>query len=132
MTKADLPGAEEVRRKLADALGREVLLISAVTGQGLNQLVAAIVRSAGKAGRNVAERGEAMIAVDVGNARIKSGGFAAPRRRRDCPSPRRRSNSTAAGRTSRAWPPGSPERSAATATPRGEPSLAPLLGTSAA
>jgi GTP-binding protein len=43
VTKADLPGAEEARRRLAEALGREVLLISAVTGQGLNQLVATIV-----------------------------------------------------------------------------------------
>jgi GTP-binding protein len=42
VTKADLPGAEEVRRKVADALGRDVLLISAVTGQGLNQLTGAL------------------------------------------------------------------------------------------
>jgi len=42
ITKADLPQAEEVRRRLAELLGRDVLLISAVTGQGLNQLVAAI------------------------------------------------------------------------------------------
>ena len=45
VTKADLPGAEESRQELADALHRDVLLISAVTGQGLNQLVAAIVRA---------------------------------------------------------------------------------------
>jgi GTPase len=43
VTKADLPSGEEVRRQLADTLGATVLLISAVTGQGLNQLVAAIV-----------------------------------------------------------------------------------------
>ena len=43
MTKADLPGAEEgFRTKLAETLGREVLLFSAVTGQGLNQLLAAV------------------------------------------------------------------------------------------
>ena len=42
ITKADLPQAEEVRRQLAELLGREVLLISGVTGQGLNQLVGAI------------------------------------------------------------------------------------------
>ena len=42
VTKADLPGAEEVRAKLAEMLGREVLLFSAVTGQGLNQLLAAV------------------------------------------------------------------------------------------
>ena len=44
VTKADLPGAETFRRELAETLGREVLLISAVTGQGLNQLVAAIAK----------------------------------------------------------------------------------------
>ena len=41
VTKADLPGADEVREKLAGELGREVLSISAVTGQGLNELVGA-------------------------------------------------------------------------------------------
>jgi GTP-binding protein len=45
VSKADLPGAEEVQRKLADALGREVLLISAVTGQGLNTLVGTIAQT---------------------------------------------------------------------------------------
>ncbi|MGD0516907.1 MAG: GTPase ObgE [Thermoguttaceae bacterium] len=44
VTKADLPGADEVRQKLAAELGREVLLISAVTGQGLNELVGAIAK----------------------------------------------------------------------------------------
>jgi GTP-binding protein len=39
VSKAELPGAEEVREQLAAESGREVLLISAVTGQGLNQLV---------------------------------------------------------------------------------------------
>ncbi|MEE8451518.1 MAG: GTPase ObgE [Thermoguttaceae bacterium] len=42
VTKADLPKCEEVRRELADEFGCEVLLISAVTGQGLNTLVGAI------------------------------------------------------------------------------------------
>jgi GTP-binding protein len=45
VTKADLPRAEEVRGQLAELLGRDVLLISAVTGQGLNQLVAAIAQT---------------------------------------------------------------------------------------
>jgi GTPase len=34
-----LPGSEQVQEQLAAESGREVLLISAVTGQGLNQLV---------------------------------------------------------------------------------------------
>lgn len=45
VTKADLPGADQVRRQLADQLGRDVLLISAATGQGLNQLVTAILQT---------------------------------------------------------------------------------------
>lgn len=45
VSKAELPGAAEVRDALAAELGREVLLISAVTGQGLNQLSAAIARN---------------------------------------------------------------------------------------
>jgi GTPase len=44
VTKADLPEAKEIRDQLAQELGREVLLISAVTGQGLNDLVAAVVK----------------------------------------------------------------------------------------
>ncbi|MGQ9573958.1 MAG: GTPase ObgE [Thermoguttaceae bacterium] len=44
VTKADLPGAAAVRQRLAQALDRPVLLVSAVTGQGLNDLLAAVVR----------------------------------------------------------------------------------------
>jgi GTP-binding protein len=44
VTKAELPGAEEVRAELAEESGREVLLISAVTGQGLSDLMAAITQ----------------------------------------------------------------------------------------
>ncbi len=45
VTKADLPTASEVRDRLAESLGREVLLISAVTGQGLNELVGRIAQT---------------------------------------------------------------------------------------
>ena len=45
VSKAELPGAAEVRDALAAELGREVLLISAVTGQDLNKLTAAIARN---------------------------------------------------------------------------------------
>ncbi len=44
ISKAELPGSAEVRDALAAVLGREVLLISAVTGQGLDRLVHAMVR----------------------------------------------------------------------------------------
>ena len=44
MTKADLLGGDGApRRELAEAVGRSVLLISAATGQGLKELVAAIL-----------------------------------------------------------------------------------------
>lgn len=42
VTKAELPGAAEVRDQLAADLGRPVFLVSAVTGQGLDQLLRAI------------------------------------------------------------------------------------------
>jgi GTP-binding protein len=42
VTKAELPGADEVQGRLVQELRRPVLLISAVTGQGLNRLVAEI------------------------------------------------------------------------------------------
>ena len=44
VTKCELPGAGEVRQRLTEELQRDVLLISAVTGQGLNQLTGAIAR----------------------------------------------------------------------------------------
>jgi GTPase len=44
VTKAELPEAAEVREKLQATLGKEVLLISAVTGKGLNELISRIVR----------------------------------------------------------------------------------------
>jgi GTP-binding protein len=39
VSKAELTGAEEIQQKLAKELGREVFLISAVTGQNLSKLV---------------------------------------------------------------------------------------------
>jgi GTPase len=45
VTKADLPEAASVREQFAATLGRPVVLVSAVTGEGLNELIAAIVRT---------------------------------------------------------------------------------------
>ncbi|HMC66312.1 MAG TPA: GTPase, partial [Gemmataceae bacterium] len=42
VSKAELTGSEDIRRRLEEALGREVLAISAVTGQGLSRLVGAV------------------------------------------------------------------------------------------
>ena len=43
VSKAELTGSDAVRERLAQQLGREVVAVSAVTGQGLSRLVAAIV-----------------------------------------------------------------------------------------
>lgn len=42
ITKAELPGAEHVREALAESLGRDVYLISSVTGQGLQDMLMAV------------------------------------------------------------------------------------------
>jgi GTP-binding protein len=39
VSKGELPGAEDVRRRLAEETGGDVLLFSSVTGQGLNALM---------------------------------------------------------------------------------------------
>jgi GTP-binding protein len=44
VTKADLPEAAAVRDRLAAEIGRSVVLLSAVTGQGLNTLMGEVVR----------------------------------------------------------------------------------------
>jgi GTPase len=43
LSKAELTGSEEVRVRLEQELGKEVLAVSAVTGQGLAQLVGKVV-----------------------------------------------------------------------------------------
>lgn len=42
VSKAELTGSDEMRQRLQVALGQDVLAVSAVTGQGLSQLVGAI------------------------------------------------------------------------------------------
>jgi len=44
VSKAELTGAEDVQKKLEAELNRDVLLISAVTGQGLSKLVGAVAQ----------------------------------------------------------------------------------------
>ncbi|HTN75113.1 MAG TPA: GTPase, partial [Pirellulaceae bacterium] len=44
VTKCELSNAQEIRDQIAADTGREVLLISAVTGQGLNQLMRRVVQ----------------------------------------------------------------------------------------
>jgi GTP-binding protein len=56
VSKAELPGAEEVRDRLAAETGRGVLAVSAVTGVGLDRLLAAV---AAEMDRQKREREEA-------------------------------------------------------------------------
>jgi len=44
VTKAELPGAADISKQLSVEVSRTVLLISAVTGQGLNELSVAVTR----------------------------------------------------------------------------------------
>jgi GTP-binding protein len=44
VSKSELTGSEEVRERMQQELGREVLAFSAVTGKGLAQLVAAVAK----------------------------------------------------------------------------------------
>src|SRR5204863_9211855 len=45
VSKAELTGSDEVRDRLQAELGRDVLLLSAVTGQGLERLVRALTQT---------------------------------------------------------------------------------------
>src|SRR5262245_20673805 len=45
LSKAELTGSGEIRERLARELGREVIAISAVTGQGLSELVGTVAES---------------------------------------------------------------------------------------
>ena len=54
VSKAELTGADEVRDDLAADLGRDVLLISAVTGEGLATFVGDVVRHISDAKREEA------------------------------------------------------------------------------
>ena len=48
VSKAELTGSDEVRQRLEGELGRRVLAVSAVTGEGLAQLVGAVVEELGR------------------------------------------------------------------------------------
>lgn len=47
VTKAELPGSADVQQRMSTELNRDVLLISAVTGQGLNDLTGSVLRALG-------------------------------------------------------------------------------------
>lgn len=62
VTKADLPDAENVRRKLMDALQKPVLKISAVTGENLNVLAETIWQTLSEQrSRSAQSRSEALL-----------------------------------------------------------------------
>ena len=43
MSKAELPGADEVRQHMSVSLKKDVIAVSAVTGQGLDRLLRMVV-----------------------------------------------------------------------------------------
>ena len=55
LNKCELPGSDAVHRRLQEELGKEVLAVSAITGQGLATLVQAVAQGLRKAMDNVAE-----------------------------------------------------------------------------
>lgn len=55
VSKAELTGAEEVQKRLAADLGRDVMLVSAVTGQGLSKLVGLVAEQIAELKRAEAE-----------------------------------------------------------------------------
>jgi GTPase len=55
VSKAELPGADEVRTKLAADTGKEVLLFSAVTGEGLHLLIGRVTQMLADIKREEAE-----------------------------------------------------------------------------
>jgi len=62
LSKSELSGADGVRREIAMAIGREVIGISAVTGQGLDELLRVVVaaldgRASGPASPGAASSG---------------------------------------------------------------------------
>jgi GTP-binding protein len=64
ISKAELTGSEEIQQKLAVDLGHDVMLISAVTGQGLVKLV-------GKVSQMIAEMKKGEAEVEVRNKQIE-------------------------------------------------------------
>src|SRR5262249_49138873 len=64
VSKAELTGANEIRDKLASDLGREVLLISAVTGEGLQLLVGRVAQMIAELKRTEAEEATRKKAVE--------------------------------------------------------------------
>lgn len=60
VTKCELPGSDEVQWALSASLGRETLAISAVTGEGMDRLLATIVQTI-DAQRHAAQSSEAPV-----------------------------------------------------------------------
>jgi len=84
VTKGELPGSDDVRRQIADLSGEDVLLISAVTGAGLDVLVRRIAagldatKAAGASPKDdAATRDAATKGAVTGDAGAAPGGVAA-------------------------------------------------------
>jgi len=76
VSKAELTGADEVQQRLAADLGREVLLLSAVTGQGLQTLVGRVSQMLAEIKRAEAEEAAKKKVTEFATeAAIRTGDF---------------------------------------------------------
>lgn len=84
VTKAELPNAEEARQIIAAEAGLPVLLISAVTGQGLNELTRAITQTLAEQTQKVAAAtAKSKFVRPVSNEAIAEHGLHAAQREQD-------------------------------------------------
>ena len=70
VSKAELPGADDVRQRLAVELGREVCLISSVTGQGLAQVVGKVAELIAEERRKERAEKERAKPVEFGTEKV--------------------------------------------------------------
>ena len=72
VTKRELPGAGEVRDRLAEAIGGEVLLVSAVTGEGIPELTLEIMSRVERRRQQRREAGEQVLETRPSDDRFES------------------------------------------------------------
>lgn len=72
VTKCELPGAAEVQERLAETVDRPVMLISAVTGDGLDRLVSEVMRRVSRRRQQLRDSGEEVLATRPSDDRFES------------------------------------------------------------
>ncbi|TWU66251.1 MULTISPECIES: GTPase ObgE [Crateriforma] len=82
VTKAELDGADDVARELSEQTGRQVHLISAMTGEGLDTLTDAIMQRVQQRRQALIDAGEDVVMLRPEDAKPTKGEKVAKRRRR--------------------------------------------------